>query len=228
MNLQQIENLIQIKEVFIFLKYFLFILLIATIFLVIFIFKKRKIVFSILLFILFLGSFSIFKATSHEMSSEYITLVKEIPLQSDFGIFSNKLKSEFTVVINKDNNLIQRVAFASVKTEGLLGDKVLNGEYRITNSGSRVFLDVDVKNQSVPDFYIDVPNVKEENIIANASKSFSSVSLKDTIIDNHFLEINGVFEQVFILSTVLGLFYFVLGIYFVKHILNKNKLNKKQ
>lgn len=228
MNLQQIENLIQIKEVLIFLKYFLFILLIAAIFLVIFIFKKRKIVFSILLFILFLGSFSIFKATSHEMPSEYITLLKEIPLQSDFGIFSNKLKSEFTVVINKDNNLIQRVAFVSVKTEGLLGDKVLNGEYRITNSGSRVFLDVEVKDQSVPDFYIDVPNVKEENIIANASKSFSSVSLKDTIVDNHFLEINGVFEQVFILSIVLGLFYFVLGIYFVKHILNKNKLNKKQ
>lgn len=84
----------------------------------------------------------------------------------------------------------------------------MDGEYRITNSGSRVFLDVEVKDQSVPDFYIDVPNVKEENIIANASKSFSSVSLKDTIVDNHFLEINGVFKQVLILSFVLGLFYY--------------------
>lgn len=56
----------------------------------------------------------------------------------------------------------------------LLGDKVMNREYRITNSGSRIFVDVEVKNESVTGFYANVAIVKEEDVIA-------TVSLKDFI-----------------------------------------------
>lgn len=56
----------------------------------------------------------------------------------------------------------------------LLGDKVMNSEYRITNSGSRIFVDVEVKNEFVTGFYANVAIVKEEDVIV-------TVSLKDFI-----------------------------------------------